>query len=76
MKLDLNTARLVLSMGILGLAAVVVVVIVVIDTLTNRALPGYIVTVGGFLLGFATHELGVSRGISSLNSTLKGLPSA
>lgn len=62
--MDTTKVRVFAAVGILGLAALTVVVIVLIDTLRSVALPGYILTVAGFLLGFATHELGVQRGVT------------
>lgn len=62
MKTQAVDIRIVMSIGILSLAALATAVIAVYTVVRGIPLPGYVETVAGFLIGFATHELGVSKG--------------
>lgn len=62
--MDATKLRVYVAVAIMGLAAVTTVAIVLVDTFRGLPLPGYIETVAGFLIGFATHELGVQRGVT------------
>lgn len=72
-RLTLSDARTLLALVILLIATLVTATIVVWTALHALALPGYIETVAGFLIGFATHELGVARGLS-VGATPVSLP--
>lgn len=71
--MDTAHIRTLAAVAILGLSALIVAVIVLIDTLRGSALPGYVETVAGFLIGFATHELGVTRGQTTTTTPPMGM---
>lgn len=73
-RLTLSDARTLLALVILLIATLVTATIVVWTALHALPLPGYIETVAGFLIGFATHELGVARGLSASAVTAPPIP--
>ena len=57
------------AIGIMALAALVTAFLVVWAVVQNQPISPIADTLGGILVGFATHELGVSRGASLTQTT-------
>lgn len=60
--MDSSTLRTWLAMGIMALAALVVAFLVIWATLQGQPIPTLAISLGSILIGYASHELGVSRG--------------
>lgn len=61
--MDVSKVRVYAAVAILGVATLAVAFIIVWDTISGTALPGYVQTVAGLILGFVLHELGIQSGV-------------